>query len=162
MAVSKDISEDITQKRFGAWRYPNELDGTKSGYIKDIDTGIFVEHFNGELVVAATMEATNDNPYKAVNFSNKKVNIRLDFWALFSDASDDIHYKKLDNITTTRDGYTAAPLYGLPATTYENRYNIQDRELTVSPYILLKTAVGDINNERIQPCTRCRYSHGRL
>ena len=80
-------------------RYPNEYDGTKSGYIKDIKTGIFVEHFNGELVVAATMEATNDNPNIAAKFSSKTVNIRLDFWALFTDASDDVKYKKLDNIT---------------------------------------------------------------
>ena len=130
-ALSEDIDEIITQERFGAWRYPNEYDGTKSGYIKDIKTGIFVEHFNGELVVAATMESTNDNPNREVKFSSTKVNIRLNFRALFTDASDDIHYKKLDNITTTRDGYEAAPLYGLPATTYENRPNIQDRELTV-------------------------------
>lgn len=150
-AISKDIEEKITQERFGAWRYPAEAGGTKSGYIKDIKTGIFVEHFNGELVVAATMEATNDNTNKAAKFSSKKVNIRLDFWALFTDADDNIQYKKLDNITITRDGYAVAPLYGMPATTYTDHHFIKgqgaDTETTVSPYVLLKTATGDINHD---------------
>ena len=66
------------------------------------------------------MEATNDNPNKAVKFGNKKVNIRLDFWALYSDASDDVQYKKLDSITQTKSGYEVAPLYGLPAVKYKN------------------------------------------
>ena len=43
------------------------------------------ENFDGELVVSATMEATNDNHDKPVAYSSKKVNARLDFWALFTD-----------------------------------------------------------------------------
>ena len=71
VAVSND--NGLKQSRFGAWRYPMSDGGTTSGYIKDIKAGITVSGYDGELVVAATMEATNDNPDVPVNYSTKRV-----------------------------------------------------------------------------------------
>lgn len=148
VSIKKDITEKVSQTRFGAWRYPNTANGTTSGYLKDIKTGMFVENFDGELIISATMEATNDNPVKAVAYSSKKVNARLDFWALYTDEDGNMQYRKIDEITQTQGNYDIAPLYGIKnvqnskwATT--NNLN----STTASPYIILKVAVGDFNHD---------------
>ena len=48
------------------------------------------------------MEATNDNPNIAAKFSSKKVNIRLDFWVMFTDADDNIQYKKRNTLSLVK------------------------------------------------------------
>lgn len=141
--ISHDITDTISQERFGAWRYNGD---STSGYIKDIKTGIFLENFDGELVAAATLESTNDDG-SDVLYSTKKVNIRLDFWALFANDSGDVQYKKLDNLTTKREGYDTVPLQGMKAATNAN-WNVDLKNRTdASPYMLLKIATGDFNND---------------
>ena len=146
VAVSNDSK--VTQSRFGAWRYPMSVGGTTSGYIKDIKTGISVNGYDGELVVAATMEATNDNPARSVKYSDKKVNARLDFWSLYQDASGNVQYKKLDNLTTKVSGYETAPLAGfqaVPDSDWASANNLNST--TASPYMLVKCAIGDFNDD---------------
>ena len=159
VSVSRDISETISQQRFGAWRYPldvpklAEVSKEPSGHLKDIKTGIFVEHFDGELIVAATMESTNDIADSGSKYSDKKVNVRLDFWALFRDSDGNPQYKKLDDLTTRREGYETVPLNGmfaLPTTQqpwYKNDKPIKDLVTSATPYMLLKTATGDFNHD---------------
>lgn len=148
VSVKKDITEKVSQNRFEAWRYPNTANGTTSGYLKDIKTGMFVENFDGELVVSATMEATNDNPDKAVAYSSKKVNARLDFWALYTDEDGNMQYRKIDDLTKTQDGYDTAPLYGIKNVQNDKWQTTNNlNSTTASPYMLLKVAVGDFNND---------------
>ena len=93
----KDRDSSVSQSRFGAWRYPNSENSGNSGYIRDIKTGIFIEGFDGELVVCALMESKNDKPALYENYSNKTASARLDFWALFADVSGDVQYRRLRN-----------------------------------------------------------------
>ena len=147
VAMSND-NDVVKQSRFGAWRYPIKEGGTTSGYIKDIKTGINVSGYDGELVVAATMEATNDNPDVAVKYSSKNVSARLDFWSLYTDKDGNIQYKKIDNLTTTLGGYETAPLVGIkavPDNDWSSANNLDST--TASPYMLIKCATGDFNND---------------
>ncbi|MBQ4402608.1 MAG: hypothetical protein II832_10605 [Synergistaceae bacterium] len=146
--VSKSDDGKISQSRFGAWRYPNKRDSKDSGYIKDIDTGIFVNGFDGELVVAATMTATNDHRDSAVDYSTKTVGARFDFWALFTDDSGNVQYKKLDNLTQTKSGFTTAALSGIknaPDAQWDSTNNLSST--AASPYMVIKTATGDFNHD---------------
>ena len=147
-AVNNDSDGKISQSRFGVWRYPVQQLGSDSGYIKDIKTGIFVEGFDGELVMTSTMEADNDNMYKPVKFSSKKVTAKFDFWALFTDESGDVKYKKLDNLTQTKDGFTAAALRGIVNASDGDWTKVNNLDsTTASPYISIKAAAGDFNND---------------
>ena len=143
-AVNNDSDGKISQSRFGAWRYS----GNNSGYVKDIKTGIFVEGFDGEIIITSTMEVTNDNIAKPVKFSDKKVTAKFDFWALFANESGDVQYKKLDNLTQTKDGFTAAALHGIKSVSNGdwNKVNNLD-STTASPYIAIKTVTGDFNHD---------------
>lgn len=148
VSINNDSDGKISQSRFGAWRYPKEAGGTNSGYIKDIKTGIFVEGFDGELVVVAAMEAINDNIDIYVKFSDKKVNARFDFWALFTDTSGDIQYKKLDNLTQTKDGFNTAPLHTFRNVSDSDWKSTNNLDSTrASPYMVIKTATGDFNHD---------------
>ena len=146
-ALSKDENGNFSQSRFGAWRYPNEEYSGDSGYIKDIKTGIFVEGFNGELVVAATTETGNDNEGLYSEVASRKINsARLDFWALFADASGNVQYKKLDNLTQMKSGFEAAPLNGI-VNAPDGEWSSQNNLTTASPYMIIKTAAGDFNDD---------------
>ncbi len=148
--LSNDSDGNISQSRFGAWRYPEREGQTTSGYIKDIKTGIFVDGFDAELVVAATMEATNDNAFIPVPYGNKDVDVRLDFGALFDNDSGYIRYKKLDELNVSWD------IRGLKKDIFVNlngNKNVAEsswnntNDSIASPYILLKAAVGDFNHD---------------
>ena len=146
VAVSND--NGVKQSRFGAWRYPMSDGGTTSGYIKDIKTGITVDGYDGELVVAATMEATNDNPTIPVNYNTKRVNARLDFWSLYSDENGNIMYKKLDSLTTKTGEMDSAPLVGIKAVSDKSWHSVNDMSsTTASPYMVIRCAAGDFNND---------------
>ena len=148
IAVNNDSDGKISQSRFGAWRYPKQIHGTDSGYIKDIKAGIFVEGFDGELVMTSTMEVTNDNSIRAVKFTDKKVTAKFDFWALFADESGDVKYKKLDNLTQIKDGFTAGALNGIANVSDGDWTKVNNLDATTaSPYISIKTAAGDFNND---------------
>lgn len=149
LKVGKDDDGKFSQSEFLYWRYPSKVDSGNSAYNKDIKTGIFVEGFDGELVVAATMEATNDNPDKAVAFSSKKVNARLDFWSLTADDKGDPVCKKLpDNTIQKVSGYETAPLCGLGNATDDDWPSTNNlNSTTASPYMVVKVAVGDLNHD---------------
>ncbi len=145
--VSKNDDGKISQSRFGTWRYPNQTDGKNSGYLKDIDTGIFVDGFDGELVVAATMTVTNDNIKSAVDYRTKTVGARFDFWALFADESGNVQYKKLDSLTQTKSGFVAPGLNGM-INALDVEWSARNPINTAaSPYMVIKTAAGDFNND---------------
>ena len=150
--LSNDADGNISQSRFGAWRYPEREGQTTSGYIKDIKTGIFVDGFDGELVVAATMEATNDNMFIPVSYGKKLVDVRLDFWALFDNDSGDIRYKKLDELNVSWDireleNDIYYHLNGIKNVGETEWSRIINNDTTSSPYILLKAATGDFNHD---------------
>ena len=150
--MSNDADGNISQSRFGAWRYPEREGQTTSGYIKDIKTGIFVDGFDGELVVAATMEATNDNAFIPVPYGSKDVDVRLDFWALFDNDSGDIRYKKLDELNVSWDireleNDIYYHLNGIKNVGETEWSRIINNDTTSSPYILLKAATGDFNHD---------------
>ncbi len=157
--VSKDDDGKIAQSRFGTWRYPIKTYNTqqealganaaKSGYLKDIKTGIFVDGFDGELVVTATMEAANDcSTLYSTNYNNKKTNAALNFWALYNDASGDVQYMKVDSLDKTVSGYVTATLNGIICALDKDfdRLNYWSQTLA-SPYMSIKLAVGDFNND---------------
>ena len=148
MALSKDENGSVSQSRFGAYRYPNKEYSEYSGYIKDIKTGIFVEGFNGELVVAAAMETVKDNDDLYVEAKSKNVaSARLDFWALFADDSGNVQYKKLDNLTQTKSGFDVALLNGIINASDGDWASYNNNRTFASPYMLIKTAVGDFNDD---------------
>ena len=138
----------VTPSIFGAWSYPNEVKSGNSGHLKDIDTGIFVDGFNGELIVTATMTATNDNYFIPANYNTKTVGARFDFWALFADDSGNVQYKKLDNLTQTKSGFTTSPLNGIrnaPDAEWSSTNDLSNTD--ASPYMVIKTATGDFNHD---------------
>lgn len=140
------FDREYVQLLFDNWRYGHYGfgDDSKSGYLKDIKTGIFVDGFDGELFVSATMEVTNDNPNKTVDFSTKKVSVRLDFWALRPYNSDSLTCEMVKDIATTQDGFEAAPLNGVK---WGYISDVRTKPTTASPYIVMKTATGDFNND---------------
>lgn len=148
LKVGRDEDGNISQSRFGMWHYPRDYDSGNSGFIKDIKAGISVEGFDGELVIAATMETTNDNPGKAVKFSDKKVKARLDFWALYG-KNGEVQYRKVDELNIPYyEDYTAVPLLRVQNANDDNyawRNSLDNT--TMSPYIVMKVAVGDFNND---------------
>lgn len=98
-SITADENGSVSQSRFNAWRYPSTVSGD-SCYIKDIKTGIFVDGFNGELVVTAAMDTTNGHPgtHSGVNYNTKSASARLRFWALFTDTYGNIHCHMLDSV----------------------------------------------------------------
>lgn len=150
--ISKSDDGKISQSRFGAWRYPNKVshyrgDATDSGYLKDIKTGIFVDGFDGELVVTATMETTKDNPSTPLVYSHKTAKTMFDFWALFADDSGDVQYKKLDYLKQTKEGFNTAPLNGVVNVSDGDWPYKNSETTTASPYMVIKTATGDFNHD---------------
>ncbi|MBR0168198.1 MAG: hypothetical protein IJQ08_05970 [Synergistaceae bacterium] len=110
LKVGRDEDGNISQSRFAMWHYPREYGRTTSGFIKDIKAGISVEGFDGELVAVASMETTNDNLGKAVKFSDKWIDSRVDFWALYTNKNGEVDYRKLDEIDPDKEQCTAPPL----------------------------------------------------
>ena len=147
----KEDNGNITQSRFGAWRYPYgnyKQANSTAGHLKDIKTGIFVNGYNGELVVTATMESTYDGRYVKAKFSDKKVNARLDFWSLYQDASGNLQYRKLDSLTAKTGYMDSAPLNGVKAVPDYDWSSVNNMNSTAaSPYMLIRCAVGDFNND---------------
>ncbi len=94
------------------------------------------------------METIRDYIELAPPYSLKTASARLDFWALFADDSGNVQYKKLDNLTQTKSGFTTAALNGMknaPDAEWDSTNNLDNTY--ASPYMVIKTATGDFNHD---------------
>ena len=145
--VGRNDDGNLYQSEFGYWKYPDTKGSGDSAYNKDIKTGIFVEGFDGELVISAAMETTNDNPNVAVKYSDKSVKVRFDFWALYT-KDGEVQYRKIDEITKLSGYLETAPLYGLVNATddeWSSRNNLNST--TASPYMVVKVEPLDLDGD---------------
>lgn len=67
---------------------------------------------------------------------------------MYTDEDGNMQYRKIDDLTKTQDGYDTAPLYGIKNVQNDKWQTTNNlNSTTASPYMLLKVAVGDFNND---------------